>query len=77
MVPNFLVAPAIVARSDLLATVPERIARSFAASLPLQVLEPPVRLPVLDVSLYWHERAHKDPLHRWMRDLVIAATREV
>jgi DNA-binding transcriptional LysR family regulator len=75
--PNFLVAPAIVARTDLLATVPERVARTFAASLPLQVLEPPVPLPVLDVSLYWHERAHKDPLHRWMRNLMIAATRAV
>jgi hypothetical protein len=32
---------------------------------------------VLDVSLYWHERAHKDPLHRWMRNLMIAATRAV
>jgi len=76
-VPNFLVAPAIVARSNLLATVPQRIAKSFAGSLPLQVLEPPVSLPVLQVSLYWHERAHKDPLHRWMRNLVIEATREV
>ncbi|MBL8381446.1 MAG: LysR family transcriptional regulator [Burkholderiales bacterium] len=76
-VPNFLVAPAVVARSNLLATVPARIARTFAASLPLQVLEPPVPLPVLEVSLYWHERAHKDALHRWMRALVIEAAREV
>ena len=76
-VPNFLVAPAIVAKSNLLATVPQRVARSIAASLPLQVLEPPVPLPVLEVSLYWHERAHKDPLHRWMRNLVIEATRAV
>jgi DNA-binding transcriptional LysR family regulator len=76
-VPNFLVAPAVVARTNLLATVPERIARTFAASLPLQVLDPPVPLPVLDVSLFWHERAHKDPLHRWMRDLVIEAARGV
>ncbi|MBL8377682.1 MAG: LysR family transcriptional regulator [Burkholderiales bacterium] len=77
VVPNFLVAPAIVARSNLLATVPERVARTFAASLPLQILAPPVPLPVLDVSLYWHERAHKDGLHRWMRDLIIEAARRV
>jgi DNA-binding transcriptional LysR family regulator len=76
-VPNFLVAPAIVARSNLLATVPQRVAQTFAASLPLQVLEPPIPLPVLDVSLYWHERSHKDELHRWMRSLVIEAARSV
>lgn len=70
-VPNFLVAPAIVSRSDLLATVPARVAEMYRRPLELQVLEPPVPLPPLDVSLYWHEAAQRDPLHRWMRDLVL------
>lgn len=66
---DFLSLPFFVARSDLIATVPERLAKPFLRTLPLKMLPPPVKLPDLAVSLFWHDRSQRSPLHRWFRDL--------
>ncbi len=65
-VSSFLVVPEIVARSDLIALLPERIARSRGRSL--QVLEPPIAVEGFSESMIWHERTHQHPGHRWIRD---------
>lgn len=69
-VPGYLVAPAVAARTNLLAIVPKRVALVFAAAMPLQLLEPPIPIPPLRISLYWHDRSHRDPRHRWLRGLI-------
>jgi DNA-binding transcriptional LysR family regulator len=66
-VPNFLAAPFAIAQSDLVATLPERIALLFSRSLPLEIVEPPVAVPGFRMFMYWHERAHHDPAHAWLR----------
>lgn len=66
-VSSTLVSPGLVAQSDLLATLPERIARHFAAVWQLQVLEPPLSLEDVSTSMFWHERTHHSPAHRWLR----------
>jgi DNA-binding transcriptional LysR family regulator len=66
-VSSTLVSPGVVAQSDLLATLPERIARHFAAVWQLQVLEPPLALEDVSTSMFWHERMHHNPGHRWLR----------
>jgi DNA-binding transcriptional LysR family regulator len=66
-VSSTLVSPGLVAQSDLLATLPERIARHFAKVWQLQVLEPPLALEDVTTSMYWHERTHRNPAHRWLR----------
>jgi DNA-binding transcriptional LysR family regulator len=70
-VPHFLVAPHLVAGSDLLLTVAERVARLLAAPLGLVVLTPPaeLRLEGFTMSALWHERTHADPAHVWVRGL--------
>lgn len=74
---HFLVAPFVVAGSDLVLTLPERVARRFAAHLPVRVLEPPVEVPRFTVGLVWHERQHADPVHAWLREeLATVARRE-
>lgn len=65
--PHFLVAPHVVARTDLVLTVAERVARTMAASLPLTVLEPPLALPGFAVSLVWSARRTADPALSWLR----------
>lgn len=75
--PSFLAAPLLVAQSDLVLTTPERIVRSFVESLRLRVLEPPLALPGLTVSLAWHERVRRDPEHTWFRERLTEAAREV
>ncbi len=69
-VPHFLVAPHVIARTDLVLTVAERIALAFAALLPLRVLPPPVTLPGFTLSLIWHERNEVDPAQAWLRSRI-------
>ena len=70
-VQSFLVAPLVVAESDLLAVVPALVARRFAAQLSLQVLPPPIEVPGFAVCLAWHERMRGDSGHAWFRTSVI------
>ncbi|WP_246012853.1 LysR family transcriptional regulator [Pigmentiphaga humi] len=77
LVQNFLTIPAIVSRTDMLATLPRMLARAFAAQYPLQLLEVPLRLPRIRYAAYWHERSQKDPGHRWLRTMLQQAAREL
>jgi len=74
-VPHFLLAPHVVASSDLVLTVGARVAEAFAKVLPLRVVEAPVALPGFRVSLAWHERQHHDPAQRWFRAQVAEAAK--
>jgi len=70
---NFLTMPATLAGTDAIAALPQRLAERFAQQYPLQVLEPPVRLPRIRYAEYWHERNQNDPGHRWLRQAVLEA----
>lgn len=74
---NFLSVPLALAGTDLIATVPHAFVRLFAQQYPVQVLEPPVRLPRIRYAAYWHERNHKDPGHRWLRETVAQVARSL
>lgn len=69
--PTFLGVPFIVEDSDLLATLPERVARGFMKFTAIETFDPPLSLAPFDVVLLWHDRTHTTPLHRWFRELVI------
>jgi DNA-binding transcriptional LysR family regulator len=71
IVHDFILAPEIVASTDMIAVVPERMARRHAQSLALQTLPLPVDVPALNFSMIWHERTHREPLHQWLRELVL------
>lgn len=66
-VPHFLVAPHIVASTDLVWTAPIRLARSFAEQLPLTVRDVPFALPGFTVKMRWHARLDRDPGLAWLR----------
>lgn len=73
--PSALSSPPVVAGTDLIATVPERVARHFAPSLRLQVLEPPLPMPDVEISMYWHERMQHNQAHRWLRQVLLDLAR--
>jgi DNA-binding transcriptional LysR family regulator len=75
LVQNFLTIPHMMAGTDLIATVPFRLAKVLCQQHALQILEPPLRLPRVRYAAYWHERSQKDPGHRWLRGLVTDAAR--
>lgn len=70
-VPHFSAVPYIVATTDLLATVPQKLAASAAPHFRLGMLTPPVRVPALQTNLYWHRRFHRDSGNQWLRALVL------
>lgn len=69
-VPEFLVVPMILARTDLIVTVPSRVAAVFAGLGNFKVLKLPVDMPDFEVRLHWHERFHQDPANRWLREVM-------
>jgi DNA-binding transcriptional LysR family regulator len=76
-VPYFLTALQLVAETDYVLTVSERIARRYEASLRLAIFEAPVRLRPYALSLVWHPRLDADLGHRFLRDVFLRAVQEV
>jgi len=70
-VPHFTVAPMVLERTDLLLTLPARVARVFERGGKLKSLPVPLPIPVADVGVHWHERFEADPGNRWLREQVI------
>jgi DNA-binding transcriptional LysR family regulator len=75
--PSAIAVPAVVSRTDFLATVPEGIARVFAPLLGLKMLPPPVPLDDVRIGMYWHERMQQNPSHKWLRQLVRSVAEEL
>ncbi len=69
-VPSLAMMPRMVARTDLMATMPFRLAHSVSDAPALQVLPLPFEMPELPVRAIWHERMHDNNAHRWLRGLV-------
>ena len=67
--PGFLGLPAIVAATDLVATLPRHIGETLAAVYGLRVVACPVDIPGFTVKQHWHARFHHDEGNRWLRGL--------
>jgi DNA-binding transcriptional LysR family regulator len=70
-VPHFTVVPMVLARTDLILTLPARVARVYERQGSFKSLPPPVAMPPAEVAVHWHERFEADPGNRWLRDQVI------
>jgi DNA-binding transcriptional LysR family regulator len=73
-VPHFLVAPAIVARTDLVLTLPRRVL-AVASDRRLRVSKPPIPLSDFAVQVVWHRRSDADAGAAWLREQIIACAR--
>ncbi|MBL8331513.1 MAG: LysR family transcriptional regulator [Rubrivivax sp.] len=69
--PHFVAVPWIVAGSDLVVTVPEKLAQQAAGPFGLVVRDLPVALPRFEVNVFWHRRAHRDAGNRWLREQLV------
>ncbi|MBL8384718.1 MAG: LysR family transcriptional regulator [Burkholderiales bacterium] len=66
-IPHFMSVPFVVMESDLIATVPEAVAESFARMAGLRVAPLPLPLARVDLKQHWHARYHRDPANQWLR----------
>ncbi|QGZ64928.1 LysR family transcriptional regulator [Paraburkholderia acidisoli] len=64
---SFLVLPEILSTSDLIAVVPSRLAHGLQG---LKIVEPPLAIPGFTKTMVWHERTHRAPAHRWVREVM-------
>jgi DNA-binding transcriptional LysR family regulator len=69
--PGFLGVAKIVATTDLVVTLPRHIGATLAEGRSLRLVRCPVKIAGFAVKLFWHERVHRDPGHRWLRALCL------
>ena len=69
-VPHFTSVPYIVSTTDMVVTVPEKLAQRAAEPFGLDYVRPPLRLPMLRTSIYWHRRFNQDSGNQWLRSLI-------
>jgi len=67
-VPHFTVVPMVLERTDLILTLPARVARVFEQRGRLKAMPPPVPVPPAEVAMHWHERSDADAGNRWLRE---------
>ena len=70
-VPHFVAIGHILQTTDLIATVPERLAERMAKPFNLKYVSHPVKLPQISIHLFWHAKYHKDPASQWLRTLIV------
>jgi DNA-binding transcriptional LysR family regulator len=67
---DFNTLPQLVVGTQRIATMHQRLARLYAEYLPLRILPPPVRIPVMREFMLWHRSVDGDPMHRWLRERI-------
>jgi DNA-binding transcriptional LysR family regulator len=75
-VPYFGTALQLVAQTNYLLTISERIAQKLGPPLGLQVFEVPLTMRPYALSLVWHPRFDTDEGHRFLREVFIRAAAE-
>jgi len=68
---GWLPLPFVVAGTDLVAVVPERLARRVAATAGVTVCEPPFGTIELIEAVWWHPTRTGDQALRWLRSIAV------
>ena len=67
---HFMSLLPIIETSNLLTTVPKDLAEFFVQHGNVRYIPTPMKSPVIDVHLFWHQRFHKEPAHIWLRQVI-------
>jgi DNA-binding transcriptional LysR family regulator len=70
VMPYLVLGASILPGTELVLTVPFRLAAQFADTTQVRVLNAPRELGELHFYAVWHPRVEEDPSHRWLRQLV-------
>lgn len=66
-VPNYMAIPFVIEQTDMLVTLPERLAEVLKGKGHFRSLPLPFPSPRFMVKQHWHERFHHDPGNQWLR----------
>jgi len=67
---HFMSLLPIIETSNLIATVPKDLADFFVQHGEVRYVPTPMKSPIIDVHLFWHQRFHKDSAHIWLRQVI-------
>lgn len=69
-VPHFVAVGHILQHTDMVATLPERLAQALVQPFNLSYVTHPAVLPEVAINVFWHAKVHKDPANEWLRSLI-------
>jgi DNA-binding transcriptional LysR family regulator len=69
-VPHYVSVGHILRGSELVATVPERLADRLVEPFGLVKVPHPAKLPDVAINVFWHAKYHRAPANRWLRGVV-------
>jgi len=74
--PSFLALPFVLETSDMVASIPARLARRMTRMAAVEPFDLPLDLPTFDVKMLWHPRTDHSPAHTWLREVMADCARQ-
>lgn len=74
---HFMAVPFLLANSDCVALLPNRMAQQCAKTMNLKLLPPPIPIEGFTISMVWHQRNTNNPAHQWLRQQIIDAVQNI
>ncbi len=68
--PHLLTAIQVLSKTDLIATLPERLVKSFSKKLNLVWQPAPIEIPAVAIKQIWHQFSDSDIKQIWLRKLI-------
>ena len=75
--PHYAAAPSTLVSTDLLLTLPSKVAQVLARGLPLETWPVPFPVRPCRVEMVWHSRTEEDAAQRWLRQQIIEVATEL
>ena len=75
--PFFVPAIFAIAQTDLILTVPRRLAKITAVMAGVRVVQAPCEIKSFPYFMAWHPRLTNEPAHKWFREQLRSAVRTV
>jgi DNA-binding transcriptional LysR family regulator len=76
-VPYFAPAALAVAKTNMILTLPKRMARKLARGVALRTMFAPLEVKGFRYEMTWHPRSTSDPAHEWLRSQVRAVAKRL
>lgn len=68
--PHFLSLPFLIASSDVVSIVPRCIGTAFSDMVRLNMIDPPIALPMIPLAQHWAVTSQSDPATMWLVELI-------
>lgn len=67
---HYVAAATVLSRTDLIMTIPERLAELFAQAGDTRFLPLPFAMPPIQIRQYWHRHQNHSGANRWLRGVM-------